>query len=458
MKKIKTIFSLVLVTILCVSMCGCSVLDMLKDGTYNTGSIKDGFSKISSIDGVEFVVPSDLRDEAIGEAKFIEMSLEALEDEEVEEQMKKVTFEIKNDTQYVLLNYSKGIILVAPITSDEHLKDIENLDDFEDAIELSDDTSDVEYKGSFVKTTSKGVSKIIVDAEITLDDAEFNGYVAVIENENNDLYAIVCGHANEDENDNMKYIAKSLKYNGDDVAQPETDEEEEDEDDEDFIIDEDDIELEDGVEIEIGNTDDEDEDTNSNNNSSTDKNTSSNTGVSSDIKNATLKSWKVEINGKTVTFPISYEEFIQITGAKPAYDDEESTELKPNNYDIVQLTINDVDFSVNVVNTTESNINVTKGKVFGFGADRYDLYGYGGTPVGDNRFVLPGGIAVYKSTKADVISAYGQPTKENETDSFIYMEYDLAVEEYFDYSKMEIQIEKATGLVYGFDYDNYNVR
>ena len=35
MKKIKIILSLVLVTLLCIGMCGCSILDMLKDETCN---------------------------------------------------------------------------------------------------------------------------------------------------------------------------------------------------------------------------------------------------------------------------------------------------------------------------------------------------------------------------------------------------------------------------------------
>lgn len=468
MKKIRSILAVLLVLGVCLSMCACSLTEsftnLVSNTTYNTGDIKDGYSKVSVVDGVEFVVPSELKDEALGEMEFIALSMAAAEDDEKAKELEKSTFEIRSSVTYMLLNYSDTLIMVAPIDGDD-LGDVESAEDFENFLIDADDELSIVLGDSYTKSTLDGVIKVISPVEFTFgedenlsENYEYNGYVTAIENEDGDHYVMLTGSVEEND-ESMKYIAKSLKYTGEELADP--DEEDEEDDDVDFEIDEDDIELGDGVELvpddddKKPTTDKEDEDKDDEKPSTTTKPSDSN--VSSDIKNAKLKDWTVQVKGTNIKFPMSYKEFLSKTGAQPAYDDEHKTELKPNTYDIVQLKIGDVKFSVNVVNNGEDTINVTEGIMFGFGADRYELYGYGGEPTADNRFVLPGGIRVWGSTANDVKAAYGTPTKERTSEMFTYLEYDLSVQEYFDYSKMEIQIDNKTGLVYGFDYDNYNV-
>lgn len=464
MKKIRSILAVILVLGVCLSMCACSAItNLVSNTTYNTGDIEKGYSKVTTVDGVEFVVPSELKDEALGEMEFFALSMAAAADEEKAKELEKSTFEIRNSATYMLVNYSDTLIMVAPIDGND-LDDVESAEDFEDFLIDADDELSIVIGNSYVKSNLEGVVKVISPVEFTFgedknlsENYEYNGYVTAIENKDGDHYVMLAGSVEED-SETMKYLAKSLKYTGEELADPEEDDENSDID---FEIDEDDIKLGEGVELVPDNddekptTDKEDEDKDDEKPSTTTKPSDSN--ISSDIKNAKLKDWTVQVKGTTIKFPMSYKEFLSKTGAEPAYDDEHKTELKPNTYDIVQLKIGDVKFSVDVVNNGESTINVTEGIMFGFGADRYELYGYGGEPTADNRFVLPGGIRVWGSTADDVKAAYGTPTEERKSDTFTYLKYDLAVQEYFDYSKMEIQIDNKTGLVYGFDYDNYNV-
>ena len=81
MKKIRSILAVILVLGVCLSMCACSAItNLVSNTTYNTGDIEKGYSKVTTVDGVEFVVPSELKDEALGEMEFFALSMAAAAD------------------------------------------------------------------------------------------------------------------------------------------------------------------------------------------------------------------------------------------------------------------------------------------------------------------------------------------------------------------------------------------
>lgn len=244
MKKIRIILALCLTIALCASMCACSLTDMVSGTTYNTGELKDGYSKIGVIDGVDFVVPTEMKDEAIGELEFMELALEAMDNESAMKKLEKKTFEVKTSSTYALGNYSEAFIIVAPTYLSDDLDSVESAADLEEILDVEDE-ADIRIGNSYFKTNLNGVIKVItpIDFEFGEDEDlsqtyEYEGYVAVIENEDGDAYVLICGSVGGEDDEAMEYVAKSLEYNGDELADYD---EEDDEDGFDWEINEDDV-------------------------------------------------------------------------------------------------------------------------------------------------------------------------------------------------------------------------
>lgn len=449
MKKMRTILALALVAVICMSMCACSAItNLVSNTTYNTGDLKDGYSNVKSIDGVKFCVPSDYKDDAMGEMEFLALTLSAMENEDDMKKLMKSTFEVKDSTTYMLMNYSEFLFGVAPIELSDDLADCEDQHDLAEALD-SEDADGIKFGNSYLKSTLNGVVKMIcpITAEFdadefgTSEDLEFTGHIAVVENEDGDVYMMLAlvTDAVEDGEEMTKYIAKSLEYTGEDLADPEEVEDDEnwedweDEDDEDDET--------------VTTTPDEDEEDSGNTGTTVTPPTGSFNGKLSDFQ--------MQIDGKVVTLPIKVSDLETALGLKLDEDDAALT-MEKNKYTIITLKNGDRKLYVKAVNTkSDTAIAMKDCDVFSISADRYDIYGYGsGTLNAKVSIILPGNVVVYKTTYDEVLAAYGTPdeTRNNEESDFIYLEWKLTEDKYDYYTKMEITIEKETNLVYDFEY------
>jgi len=456
MKKMRTVLALALVVVLCMSMCACSAItNLVSNTTYNTGDLKEGYSNVGAIDGVKFCVPSDMKDDALGEMEFLALTLSAMENEEDMEKLMKSTFEVKDSTTYMLMNYSEGLFGVSPIDLDESLENCEDQKDLAKALN-DDDSEGIDFGNSYIKSTLNGVVKMICpitaefDAEEfnTKEDLKFEGHIAVVENEDGDAYMMLAlfVEGTDDASEMSKYIAKSLEYTGEELAEPDED----DEDDEDWEDWEDEDENDDETVTATPSDDDKDDE-------DEDKNSGSNTEVTPPVGNfnGKLKDFQMQIDGKTVTLPIKVSDLESTLNLKLDEDDAALT-MEKNKYTIITLENGDRKLYVKAVNTkSDTAIAMKDCDVFSISADRYDIYGYGsGTLSPKVSIILPGNVVVYKTTYDEVLAAYGTPdeTRNNEESDFIYLEWKLTDDKYDYYTKMEITIEKETNLVYDFEY------
>lgn len=455
MKKMRTILALALVAVLCMSMCACSAItNLVSNTTYNTGDLKDGYSNVGAIDGVKFCVPSDMKDDALGEMEFLALTLSAMENEDDMEKLMKSTFEVKDSTTYMLMNYSKGLFGVSPIDLDDSLEDCEDQHDLEEALD-SDDAEGITFGNSYVKSTLNGVTKMIapITAEFDADefgteeDLNFTGHIAVVENEDGDVYMMLALYAEgtKDADEMSKYIAKSLEYTGEELAEP--DDEDIDMDDDDFEFDDDELTDDKDNKTEVEDDEDKKDETED------DKDVSVSDPIGNN--NAALDSFTMVIDGKNVKLPVKVSDLTSQLGLTLGEDDAKLT-MEKNKYTIITLKDGDRKLFVKAVNTkSDSAIAITDCDVFSISADRYDIYGYGSdTLKAKISIVLPGNVVVYKTTHQEVLDAYGEPdeTRNNEDSDFIYMTWKLTDDKYDYYTHMEITIEKETNLVYDFEY------
>lgn len=443
MKKVRTILAVCLVIILCFSLCACSgIVDMAKSVTYNTGELKDGFSYVKTIDGVEFAVPSALKDKAKGETEFMATLFEAMEDDAAAEEFAKGTYELKDSTTYALVNYSVAMIMVTPMETNGHLSSVDDAKDVEGILEWDADNMDLEIGNSYLSSNLNDVTKVIcpVTCEVEGTDGRektltYKGYIALIENKDNDVYCALAISLNENDDD-MKYIAKSLAYNGEKLAEPE-----EDEDNEVFIPNDENI----------GNQDE----------GSTivppqptvDTETKPQT-PNGDFKED-LSSFKFQMDGQTVAMPMPLNEFLEKFDLV-VEDEYKEVTLDSNEYTFITVEKkNDSShyMFVDIANTSKEGAkSVYDCVVFCLEADKYDLYDYDGNPKFD--IVLPCGVVINKTTKEQVLSAYGTPDEVRDTaeSNYIYYKWDLSTRSFDYYSFMEVTVEKATGIVMAFEY------
>lgn len=460
MKKFRSILAIAVIAAMCLALCACSGLtDLLSSTTYNTGDLKDGYTNVSSIDGVKFAVPSDLKEEALGDMEFMELMFGAMDNEEDLKKLQNTTFELRDETTYALLNYSKTFITVAPAELSESLDKVEDQKDLADALKIDDEGINLKIGNSYLKSTLNGVIKMICPIECDFDeemganeDAIYSGYIAVVENENEDVY-ILLAVSQKDADDEMKYIAKSLEYTGEDIAKKDDDSEDDDEDLEDW---KDDVELpewEDGDPIVDGDSDDNHNniDDEKENNETPEQKPSSPTDFDAD-----LKDFEISINGQVIEIPMNLNDFLQKFNLK-LNDNDAKVQLKNNQYTFVSAKgANSEYVSLRVINVSgEDNPSIYDCDIFSVSADKYTIYGYGeDTTKPRMDIVLPCGIKIYESTYEDVIREYGEPDeiRDNPESDYIYLTWDLSSRKYDYYTNMEITIEREKNLVSEFDY------
>ena len=437
MKKFRTPLALLLVVVLCISMCACSTItNIVKSTTYNSGDLKDGFSVIKSIQGVEFAVPSNLKDEALGDTEFVEAILGAVDDEEAAKKFAKTTFELKDETTYALVNYSISITMVAPTVLNDDLSSVESAEDFEDIFDWDSEDMTVDIGNSYLKSEINDETKVICPVTCTAKSTDseetltYKGYIAAIENANDDVYMLLAVSKDSDD-ENMKYIAKSLTFTGEALAQV-SDEEEE-------TI----------VTIPTESEDVEDETINDDSNT--------NTQTPSGNFNEALTAFKFQLNGETITMPMKLSDFMNKFNFVLEKDYKNVT-LNKNEYTLVIVEQKDDNAKylfVNVANVSnQDNVPVEDAMLFCIEADKYDLQGYSNNAKPYFDIILPCNVVVNKTTESEVLAAYGTPDETYTTDesSFTYYTWKLSNREYDYYNFMEITIDKETQLVYGFEY------
>jgi hypothetical protein len=161
------------------------------------------------------------------------------------------------------------------------------------------------------------------------------------------------------------------------------------------------------------------------------------------------------MNGKTVKMPMRLSEFLE------KFDLVIEEEYKKVTLDKDEYTFIVVEkrgdsssyLFVDVANVTgQDEVSVNDCVVFCLEADKYDLYEYDGETKFD--IVLPGNVVVNKTTEDEVLAIYGTPDETRTTDESDYIHYvwNLGTKSYDDYSFIEIEVEKETDLVIGFEY------
>lgn len=415
MKNNKKILCFLLIATLCFSLCACAGY------VYNSNTIKDDFVNIDTVTGVTFVVPKNSQKNILSEMDFLSLTLDD-GTEKSEEDTKKLEdnfFEVKDTTSYTLFKYNEFYIKVFPITTDKSIKDIKNGEELSSII-ISNDIKNVSPEKHITKHSDKNNSKIICKTSFTIGksdglskDYKYFGYTSIIENEKQNRYMILVGFTNED--NEAKYIAKSLKFTEETISPTSINDE--------------------------TNTDVENE------------TIDTNTIQSFEAK---LTDFKLLIDGKEITLPMKTSDFL--TQLELSISDEDmNTKLKNNEYTSFGVKNGNKFLYIHVVNTTkQDDVSVKDCSVYTVSADKYDIYGYGDNLTPHISIVLPCNVIIAKTTYDEVIAAYGKPTEEknNENSDFIYLTWNLGKHQNDKYTHMKIAIEKKSNLVYDFEYGN----
>ncbi len=156
--------------------------------------------------------------------------------------------------------------------------------------------------------------------------------------------------------------------------------------------------------------------------------------VSSDWKKYTLS-----VNNKTVTLPISYEEFSNITGLTMK-DDLVNETLPKNRYGVANMYKNNkLALYTDVINSTESDILYKDGLVANISQTRYQV-----ETNNADKLIFPGNLSVGQSiTEEELKTMFGEPTKRNEYKGERYTRviYSYAEDEkWTTYNKFEIEL------------------
>lgn len=409
----KKLLFILMSLILCFSLCACAGY------VYNSNTTKDGFLDVNSITGITFAIPNELQKDVLSEMDLLSLTLDDGSEKTTEEikKLENSIFEVKDTNSYILFKYSEFYIKVCPISVDKSIKDIKNGEELSNIL-ASNKIKNISPEKKITKHSEKDNSKIICETTFTIGkedgiskDYKYFGYTALIENENQNRYMMLVGFVNED--NNSKYIAKSLKFTEEAISPTEVNEE--------------------------IKTPDE----------------TINTEVIQSFE-AKLTDFKLLIDGKTITLPMKTSDFLtQLELSIP--EDDMNAKLKNNEYTSFGVKNGSKFLYIHVVNTTgKDDVNVKDCSVYTISADKYDIYGYGDNLTPHISIVLPCNVIIAKTTYDEVVAAYGKPTEEknNEDSDFIYLTWNLGKLENDKYTHMKIAIEKKSNLVYDFEYGN----
>lgn len=434
MRKKSIVISIVFILTLFISTCGCSPFtDTIKSATYNTGKLQSGYTKVKSIQGIEFAVPSIYKENALSEMEYIEKNLKVQTGEEDASVLFENTFELKSGTSYNLINKSKFMLTIGKVKLSQDVSNIKNSDDLNKEIKNIENSEITTKLNNKILTSSiNGEDKVIcsISSELISSDYDskisYKGYISIIENKNNETFLMIVASADENAEEISKYIAKSLEFNGEDI-----------------------------VNIKDDNTTNTPEETTPSPTISTP--TPTTTDPKPVTQDSKLKDFKLSINGTTIKLPINTKKLLDTLNLKLSLEDAKTT-LKKDTY--IFTTIQNPNdntgyFTVAIINATDKdNLPLEECQIFSISADKYEVYGYGENITPNFSVVLPSNIMISKSTYEEVLKVYGKPTEtqNNESSKFIYLTWDLSKRDYDYQTKMEIIIDKETNLVYEFTY------
>ena len=191
MRKIRISFIVVLTTILCVSMCSCGLIEKMSGIVYNTGDLQEGYTLITSVNGVEFAMPTDLYEGAVNM-------------EDVDEYVQG-TLTVDTYDGYYVLSDSENLLYVVKYVG---IAD----DDIDDAVDDIAEEYNFELGSGLTSFEGMGESKAICKATYTDKlDITYNGYYTVLQNSSSQTFMMFCGVVEEDY-ETMEYLVKSLKF------------------------------------------------------------------------------------------------------------------------------------------------------------------------------------------------------------------------------------------------------
>ena len=409
----------IVVMLLCLSLTlsGCVFVDAIKGLAYNTET-QEGYTEVI-FNNTRFEVPTDIKNEAIEPVGTITMS---------SKEVLETTYESNLD-RYALLNCSKFMVLVDPLNLSQDLSDIEDIDDFERALKIQENTFiDIDIDGSFATASINNKDKVIAGATgvLTSDFGTYNftGYVTAIESSKSEVYVLTVLSA--DDSVDTQYIAKSFdftenKSNNQSNVSTEA--------------------------IDNANT----SETISNNSSVQE---SPNSHPNNNISSAKLSDFTFSLNGKTVTLPVSTKDFLSAFDLEIS-DSDKNYVMQAGEINYTHVKKGDYTFMVGVYNPIKGKASIADSEIFSINISDFEVKSIDDKLIFD--FVLPNGIHPFTTDDKKIISMYGKPTTDTTIEDYFVrtLNWELFESEKDFLSGLEITIDTETNLITGFTYTHF---
>jgi hypothetical protein len=165
-------------------------------------------------------------------------------------------------------------------------------------------------------------------------------------------------------------------------------------------------------------------------------------GTGMDTLSGDWKDYQLQIGDQVYQFPMTVTEFESL-GWKANEDD--LSDLQPNQYDMVRFTKGDAKCTVYVINLGKNTLPARECLAGGISIDHFDWPLEEGTGI-----TLPGGIERGVSDGDAIEAAYGTPSETYEGD--LYKEYTYKTD---SYSKIELQVYNETGVLESISLRNF---
>lgn len=433
MKKLLA-FTLVIAT--CLSLVACSSIEKQ---LYIDGEISDDYKEITSIKGVDFAVPRSVAKKALTEDDIMDKMInENLGEDGLYSLMETEVVCIEAEGRYALFDIDNIVVVVGPVTLKDDFSDIEDADDVEDAVSAGDGLELNTTGDKFLRYSMKNKNKIMCSTKATIgtelgfkESHKLEGYIAIIENEDEDTYMMLAVVDDEDDVSTAEYVAKTFKFNGDDLNSDENESE-----DNTSKKPSDESEIESKPSNESGPADE------SNGNESK-------PSVAPD-KNDDIKSMTVLVNGHELKLKSTLSEAVKALNF--VFDDEfaEATlDSDDTEYTFIAPRAKDSEWvSVDVINDTEQDNKPIEDCTI------YEITAHDFTQ-GDIEIIFPGNIQVGVSNYDDVIDVYGTPTSEDKDAEYKihYITYNISDSdcELNIYCEFHLETGKLKTMSYGYD-------
>lgn len=408
----------IMVIILCLSltMSGCVFVDAIKGLAYNTET-QEGYTEVI-FSNTRLEVPTDIKNEAIEPVGTITMS---------SKEVLETTYETYVDS-YALLNCSKIMVLVNAIDFSQDLSDLDDSDDFERALKIQENPLiDLDIDGSFATTSINGQDKVIAGAKGVLNSDfgtyNFTGYVTAIENSKSDAYVLTV--LSTDDSIDTEYIAKSFDFTEKSNNQNNK-----------------------------PTTSVKDENTSGTVSNDTDIQEPSNSQSNSNISSSKLDDFAFSLNGKSITLPVSTKEFLS-TFDLEITDNNKNYVMKSGEIYYTHVTKGEESFMVGVYNPMKNNAPITDSEIFCIDISDYNVKTFDGKLVFD--FILPNEIRPFGANYQDLISKYGNPTKDIDVKEYFTrtLTWELFENEKDFLSGLEVMIDTETNVITNFTYTHF---